>query len=149
MAHNVIQFVSLTLSRVSRIVRYDEAYSHPSTVAKIVGPDMAGFANVRVWAVALDAQNRMNAITEVSSGGITECPVPVRTFAQFALLANAASVILVTNMPSGTPTISHETRANHKSLAEGLAPLDIMLLDTVVIGNGQYMSISDEAVRPI
>lgn len=58
----------------------------------------------------------------------------------------AASIILVHNHPSGKPTPSDADVKNTRLLAEQLAPLDISLLDHLIVGNNTIYSMNNRGI---
>ncbi len=97
-------------------------------------------------AVMLDGKNRALGFHLVSVGTLTASLVHPREVFKAAILANAAAVILVHNHPSGDPTPSAEDRAITQRLKEAGDLLGIRLLDHVVIGDGRYVSFSDDNI---
>jgi DNA repair protein RadC len=61
-------------------------------------------------------------------------------------VANAAAIIAVHNHPSGDPTPSAEDQAITSRLVQAGEILGIKLLDHVVIGDGRYVSFTDEGL---
>jgi DNA repair protein RadC len=63
-----------------------------------------------------------------------------------AITFSAASIALVHNHPSGDPEPSPEDIATTKRLAEAGKILGITLLDHVVIGDGQWVSLKQRGL---
>jgi DNA repair protein RadC len=63
-----------------------------------------------------------------------------------AISFSAASIALVHNHPSGDPEPSPEDIATTKRLAEAGKILGITLLDHVVIGDGQWVSLKQRGL---
>lgn len=92
----------------------------------------------------LDGKNRALGFNTVSVGSLTAALVHPREVFKPAILANAASVVLVHNHPSGDPEPSQEDRAITERLKHAGDLLGIKVLDHVVIGDGTYWSFADE-----
>ena len=69
-------------------------------------------------AMHLDCKHRTLSIEEVSKGTLTSSPFEPKAVLQAAILANAASLILVHNHPSGNPEPSPEDLAVTKNLKQ-------------------------------
>jgi DNA repair protein RadC len=79
----------------------------------------------------------------VSVGSLSASLVHPREAFKVAILANAASVILVNNHPSGDPEPSPEDSRVTDRLKRGGELLGIPVLDHVVIDDGRYHSFAD------
>lgn len=97
-------------------------------------------------AVLVDNKNSMLGYNVVSVGSLTSALVHPREVYKPAILANAASVILVHNHPSGDPAPSPEDMEITKRLKETGEVLGIKVLDHIVIGDGRYFSFSDRGL---
>jgi DNA repair protein RadC len=84
----------------------------------------------------LDTKNRLIGLNIVSIGTLDTTLVSPREVFKVALLANAASLILAHNHPSGDPTPSPEDKAVTRRLYEAGQLLQIDVLDHLVIGEG-------------
>jgi DNA repair protein RadC len=93
--------------------------------------------------VPLDTKNRVLGFHVVSVGSLGASLVHPREVFKIAILANAASVILVHNHPSGDPEPSAEDRRVTERLKEAGELVGIPVLDHVVIGDGRYVSFTD------
>ena len=66
--------------------------------------------------------------------------VPIRRIVEMALGANATSVILAHNHPSGMALPSTEDQLTTRRLAMSLAAVDIDLVDHLVFADEDYVS---------
>ena len=98
--------------------------------------------------IALDQKNKVIAIHTVSVGSLTASIVHPREVFKFAILSNAANILISHNHPSGSPTPSREDRALTTRLVEAGKLLGISVLDHVIIGDGtsKYFSFADEGL---
>ena len=60
-----------------------------------------------------------------------------------ALLANAASIVLAHNHPSGDPAPSPDDVALTRRLVDAGRLLGVEVLDHIVIGEGRYVSVRE------
>lgn len=89
-------------------------------------------------AIFLDAQNRLVATHEVSSGTLSASLVaPREVFGPALRLLGVASVILVHNHPSGDATPSREDLRLTRQLVDAGKLLEIRVHDHVILGNGR------------
>lgn len=94
-------------------------------------------------AVILDGKNRILGLNLVATGTLTSALVHPRELFKPAILANAASLILVHNHPSGDPDPSAEDKALTARLKEAGELIGIRILDHVVIGDDRYVSLAE------
>lgn len=94
-------------------------------------------------AIFLDTRNRMLAYDELFSGTIDTASVYPREVARRALLHNAAAVIVSHNHPSGHAEPSAADRHITRELQQGLALLGVRLLDHVVVGEDEPVSMAE------
>ncbi|WP_409415748.1 JAB domain-containing protein [Flavobacterium sp. PS2] len=83
-------------------------------------------------------------IYEISSGGITGTIVDLRLIFSAALKANATSLIMIHNHPSGNLTASEADKQITRKVKEAGRLLDITLLDSLIITSESYYSFADE-----
>ena len=88
----------------------------------------------------LDTKKRLIADEEMQRGTINHTPVYPREVVKRALDVRAHSVIMVHNHPSGDPTPSQADVDTTRQIKQGLATVDIVLLDHVIVAPGRYIS---------
>ncbi len=91
--------------------------------------------------LCLSTKHRVIAYHEVSRGTLDATLVHPREVFKAALLANAASIVLAHNHPSGDPSPSGEDLRITTALAGAGRLLDIEMLDHVIIGRGRWTSL--------
>jgi len=90
----------------------------------------------------LDVKNRVIGIHTVSIGNLNAAIVSPREVFKAAILANAASIIVAHNHPSGDVTPSPEDIQVTKTLQQAGKLLDIEVLDHVIVGeDGAHTSL--------
>lgn len=92
--------------------------------------------------VFLDTKHHILATEHLFSGTIDGCDVHPRVVAKRALELSAAAVILFHNHPSGNPEPSEADRKVTKRLEQALGLLDVRVLDHLVIGGQQHVSLA-------
>ncbi|WP_429282317.1 RadC family protein [Paraburkholderia sp. GAS41] len=88
----------------------------------------------------LDAHHRLIATEESSRGSLTRMAVYPREIVRRALSANAASMIVAHNHPSGAVKPSASDRRLTQVLRDTLALIDVHLVDHLVIGSHETFS---------
>lgn len=88
----------------------------------------------KCWVVSLNIKNRMIRCDEITSGTADRSNFHPRDFLRAAVRANAISIILVHNHPSGDSTPSPADFEITKKLQRAAQTLDIEFSDHVVIG---------------
>jgi len=93
--------------------------------------------------VLLNQAKTILGIYNAAEGGITNTPIDIRIVLQSALLANACSIILAHNHPSGTLTPSMEDIAMTRRTKEAAALLNIGVDDHIIVCRDGYYSMAD------
>jgi DNA repair protein RadC len=86
---------------------------------------------------ALDTQNRAVAVNVTTTGLLNSSLIHPREVFTFAICANAASVILCHNHPSGDPSPSPEDLEVTWQIAEAGSLVGIPVRDHIIIGTGE------------
>jgi DNA repair protein RadC len=89
-----------------------------------------------IAALFLNSKNQLIAFEMLSHGSLREAPIYPREIAKRAFHHNAGALIVAHNHPSGDATPSQADIDITFSLAKALKPLDIRLLDHIIIGRG-------------
>ncbi|MRI33260.1 hypothetical protein EOPP23_09725 [Endozoicomonas sp. OPT23] len=91
----------------------------------------------------LDARHRVLALETLFQGTLDSAVIYPREVVKRALELNAAAVIISHNHPSGDPEPSEaDVRITHE-IRDALKLLDIRLLDHMVIGKGEVVSLAE------
>jgi len=113
-------------------------------MAKIFIPEMSSLKKEHFKGVFLDSKNRIIKEETIFVGSLTESVVHPREIFQIALNENAAALILIHNHPSGDPTPSEEDIKITKELVKAGNILGIPVLDHIIIGNNNYVSLKEK-----
>lgn len=95
------------------------------------------------WAVLLNRAGRVVDTVMVSKGGTGSTVVETKIILREAIQNLAASIILCHNHPSGTCRPSREDEAVTKRIAEAARLMDIIVVDHIIVCDGQYYSFAD------
>lgn len=94
----------------------------------------------------LSTKNTINAIHTTSIGSLSSAIVHPREVFKAAVLANASSIVLGHNHPSGDPTPSPEDIEATKRLSNAGDLMGIDVLDHVIIGDGRFYSLKERGL---
>ena len=92
----------------------------------------------------LDSQHRLIALEELFRGTLSQTSVYPREVALRALHHHAAAVVLTHNHPSGSVQPSRADEVLTQTLKTALALLDVRVLDHVIVGPGQALSMAEQ-----
>ena len=93
-----------------------------------------------VYLLCLDAKCKVLCCQMVGEGSVNSAGVPIRRVVEMALAANATTVVLAHNHPSGLALPSHEDVVTTKRLAAALDGVEIVLADHLVVADRDYVS---------
>lgn len=106
-------------------------------------PQFHGKRNETVYILCLDAKCRMLCCRELGEGSVNSAAVPIRKIVEYALTANASTVLLAHNHPSGLAIPSQEdVQATHR-VAAALSAVDIILEDHIVVADDDFVSLRE------
>ena len=94
----------------------------------------------------LNRSNHVLGVVDISSGGVTGTVADPKLIFIAALKANAVSIILSHNHPSGNLTPSKNDEELTQKIKNGGKLLDIKLLDHVIVTTEGYYSFADEGL---
>jgi DNA repair protein RadC len=97
-------------------------------------------------ALLLDTRNQLIKAAEISVGSLDGSLVHPREVFKEAISATAASVIFAHNHPSGDPTASEDDIRLTKRLAEVGEIVGIDVLDHIIIGDKNFLSLKREGL---
>ena len=94
----------------------------------------------------LDSQHRLIALEELFRGTLGQTSVYPREVALRALHHHAAAVVLTHNHPSGSVQPSRADEVLTQTLKTALGLLDVRVLDHVIVGPGQALSMAEQGL---
>jgi DNA repair protein RadC len=120
-----------------------------AVAAEILWQVLEGADREHVVVLLLDTQNQILGLHTVTVGTLDASLVHPREIFKAGILANAASILLAHNHPSGDPTPSAEDRAVTRLLVDAGVTLGIEVLDHVVLGDRpRYHSFREAGQMP-
>lgn len=99
-----------------------------------------GQSNETVYLLCLDAKCKPLCCPKIGEGSVNSAGVPIRRVVETALAANATTVVLAHNHPSGLALPSHQDILTTRRIAAALDAVEVQLVDHLVVANGDYTS---------
>ena len=131
---------------LSQRLKEREAFHTPDAVKQYLQLQLA-HKNHEVFAVLfLDSQNRMLALEELFRGTLSQTSVYPREVVLRALHHQAAAVVLSHNHPSGSVQPSRADEHLTQTLKASLALVDVRVLDHIIVGQGQALSMAEQGL---
>ena len=93
-----------------------------------------------VFAIFLDAKNRIIMNKKIGEGTLTQSIVYPREIIKEAISIGALSIVLIHNHPSGIATPSENDKKITKKLYFAAREMDLTILDHLIVGNEGYFS---------
>jgi DNA repair protein RadC len=118
----------------------------PRDTAALVTPFLTHLGHEEMWLVLLDTRNRVIKLVQLYQGTLNTSNVRIAEVFRPAILENAAAMILVHNHPSGDPAPSPEDVALTQAAAHVGKMLDIAVLDHLVIGQEDFVSLKERGI---
>ena len=141
---NVATFLSL----MTAVGRYYRVESQRETILRTLEEcadyliaHFFGKENETVYMLCLDAKCKVLCCKMVGEGSVNSANIPVRRIVEMALAANATSVVLAHNHPSGLAIPSHADIKTTLKIANALECVEITLVDHLVVTKDDYVSI--------
>ena len=97
-----------------------------------------------LYMLCMNTKLDLIGVFELSHGNVNSSIVSVREMFQKALLANAVSIILMHNHPSGDPKPSREDVEVTKRAVEAGQLVGVQVLDHIIVGQPGYASLKDK-----
>ena len=136
----------LSRRALSQRLKEREVFHTPGAVKQYLQLQLA-HKNHEVFAVLfLDSQNRMLAMEELFRGTLSQTSVYPREVVMRALHHQAAAVVLSHNHPSGSVQPSRADEHLTQTLKASLALVDVRVLDHIIVGQGQALSMAESGL---
>ncbi len=144
---NISTFLSL-MTEVGRYYQVKQAQQNEilNTVeacGNYLIPYFFGRENETVFMLCLDAKCEVLCCKKVGEGSVNSANIPIRRIVEMALGANATTVVLAHNHPSGLAIPSADDIQTTYKIAQALETVEIVLADHLVISKDEFVSIVD------
>lgn len=139
--------IDAALSILGRRLRTPGAlFDSPAATRDYVRLHLAGWDRERFAVLFLDGQHRLIELEVMFEGTLTQTSVYPREVVRRALHWNAAAVILAHNHPSGLAEPSTADQHLTRALRAALAVVDVRVLDHLVIGWPDVVSLAERGM---
>ncbi|MCZ4328510.1 DNA repair protein RadC [Castellaniella denitrificans] len=120
-----------------------QALGQPRAVKEFFQAKLTGLGHECAAMLFLDTQLRVIKYVELAHGTLSHASVYPREIVKTALRMNAAACIMSHNHPSGIPEPSGADISMTKQLKQALALIDVRLLDHIVVGATDTVSLAE------
>lgn len=142
----LVAVLELARRALAQQLRQRSLVNSPATIKNYLQLHLGG-RNHEIFAVVfLNSQNQMIVMEELFRGTLTQTSVYPREILVRALHHQAASLILAHNHPSGNVQPSEADKALTQTLQTALALVDIRILDHIIVGPGQALSMAEKGL---
>ncbi|MCP3761431.1 DNA repair protein RadC [Domibacillus sp. A3M-37] len=138
-----VSIVSLKLVRESSILYKNRCVRSPQDGYLLFKQFLGDLDREYFVVMCLDTKNQPTAINICHIGSLNASIVHPREVMKTAILANSSSILVAHNHPSGLPEPSREDVEVTKRLAEAGKIIGIEVVDHLIIGDGEYVSLKE------
>ncbi len=142
----LLAVAELARRSIGQQLREREAFHTPGAVKQYLQLHLAHKPHEVFAVLFLDSQNRMLAMEELFRGTLTQTSVYPREVVLRALHHQTAAVVLAHNHPSGSVQPSRADEALTQNLKASLALVDVRVLDHIIVGHGQTLSMAEQGL---
>jgi len=139
----LVAVLELARRAMAQQLRERTVFETPDAVKHYLQLHLAGKPHEVFSVLFLDVQNRLLAMEELFRGTLTQTSVYPREIVLRALHHQAAAVVLAHNHPSGSVQPSRADEALTQTLRAALALVDVRVLDHVIVGAGEALSMAE------
>jgi len=143
-----IMAIGELVRRINRLslIRESKSITSPNDIARLVMKEMVFLKQEVLKLIMLDTKNNIIGIKDVFKGSLNSSIVHPREIFKEALKKSSSSIIICHNHPSGDPTPSKEDINITIRLKECGNIMGIDLLDHLIIGKNQYVSLKEKGI---
>jgi DNA repair protein RadC len=145
-SHNAATFLTM-IPQVSRY--YQVKRTLPGEILHTIDqcgrylvPRFCGRDNETVFLLCLDAKCKVLSCKLVGEGSVNSASIPIRRVVEIALNANATTVILAHNHPSGLALPSADDIETTLRLARAMDAVEITLADHIIVSDDDFVSLA-------
>lgn len=139
----IVAVLELARRALAQQLQEREVFAEPQAVKHYLQLHLASKGHEVFAVLFLDTQNKLLAMEELFRGTLTQTSVYPREVVIRALHHQAAAVVLAHNHPSGAVHPSRADEALTRSLRAALGLVDVRVLDHIIVGPGQALSMAE------
>ncbi len=144
----VTEHIAVYLTMINSVGRYylrnrssdTKILTTTEACGKFMLPYFHALQNETVYLLCLDAKCKVLACKKVGEGSVNSASISIRKIVETALGANAVSVVLAHNHPSGLALPSVEDIQTTRRLSYALRTVEITLADHLVVADDDFVS---------
>jgi len=140
------EIIALASTILEDRVRRGPVLSSPQDTRQYLALKLSALEQEVFCCVFLDNRHRVIAFEQLFFGTIDGTSVHPREVVKRALQLNAAALILAHNHPSGVAEPSRADEAITRRIREALALIDVRVLDHIVIGGSESVSLAERGI---
>lgn len=118
----------------------------PGDVAQLLIPFMAHLDHEELWVICLDSRNRIMYLVTLYIGSVNSSQIRVGEIFHQAIKEKSPAIIVAHNHPSEDVTPSPDDIVVTRSIVQAGKLLDIELLDHLVIGGKNWISMKERGL---
>jgi len=142
----LVAVLELARRAMAEQLRARQVLDTPAALAHYLQLHLAHRGHEVFAVLFLDAQHRLIALEEMFRGTLAETSVYPREVVVRALDLQAAAVVLAHNHPTGLVRPSRADEALTRGLRAALGLVDVRVLDHVIVGPGQSLSMAQQGL---
>jgi len=131
---------------LSQQLQQAPVFDSPAKVKDYLALELGGRPQEVFAVLFLDGQHRLVKLEALFHGTLTQTSVYPREVVKRALALNAGAVVLAHNHPSGVAEPSRADEYLTQSLKAALQLVDVRVLDHVIVGQGQVVSMAERGL---
>ena len=142
----ILAVMEIARRAIAQPLRQAPVFDAPQRVKEYLALQLGGLPHEVFTVLFLDHQHRLLELEEMFRGTLTQTSVYPREVVRRAMALNAAAVILAHNHPSGVAEPSRADEFLTQSLKSALGLVDVRVLDHLVVGRGQVVSMAERGL---
>lgn len=143
-ALNIIAALELGRRRRSSEALEQKTITKSKDAFELLYADLADQSFEEFWVILLKRNNQIISKKRISEGGLAGTVADPKKIFKMALDAQASSIILCHNHPSGNLKPSEQDKQLTRKIVQAGKTLEIAVLDHLIFGNDNYISFADE-----
>ncbi len=142
----ILAVMEIARRAIAQPLRAAPVFDSPQRVKDYLAMQLGGLMHEVFAVLFLDHQHRLLELEEMFRGTLTQTSVYPREVVRRAIALNAGAVILAHNHPSGLAEPSRADEYLTQTLKSALALVDVRVLDHLVVGRGQVVSMAERGM---
>ncbi len=132
---------------ISRRYLYDKSEERPTfcsidQIGEYIFRNYIGLKSEKIGVMCLDAKGRMLSFSFFAEGDLSSVGLSLRDLAKITLSCGATAAVLCHNHPNGLALPSESDESITRQAAETLAKIGVQLIDHIVVGDSDFVSMS-------